>query len=90
MCALLAKKRDVENEQAKRLMAELCLMSKAMRKEANEEEVRQFLLDLEDDHEGIAPMQSVLGGKVNRRMGWSSRVPAPPAPVPAFSFDLRD
>lgn len=90
MCALLAKKRDVENEQAKRLVAELCLMSKAMRKEANEEEVRQFLLDLEDDHEGIAPMQCVLGGRVTRRMGWCSRVPAPPAPVPAFSFDLRD
>lgn len=87
VCVLLSKKRDVENEQATRLVEDLCLMSKVMKKKAGEEEVRQFLLDLEDDREGIAPGQLVLGELVTRRMGWSTGVPAPPAPVPAFSFD---
>ena len=87
VCALLSKKRDVENEQAARLVEDLCLMSRVMKKKAGEDEVRQFLLDLEDDRERIAPGQFVLEEKVMRRMGWSSCVPAPPAPVPAFSFD---
>ena len=53
ICAVLEKKNDVMNDQAKQLMSDLLLINDVVQQKTDEETVRQFLIRNEKDHDGI-------------------------------------
>ena len=90
ICAVLEKKNDVVNDQAKQLMSDLLMINDVVQHKADEETVRQFLIRNENDHDGICVGAYDSRGVLMNRKGWSASVPAPPAPIPSFCFDVKE